>query len=308
MPAVRRIAIVLLFGLSALAVRPLWAADAVAFILSERGGAYNEVAEAMRREVNGVADVTQRVAGEIETLARVPLRAVVAIGTEACRSLAQSSVAAPASLCVLLPKIAYDRIAESARARHKALAALVLDQPMARQMALIRLALPERRRIAVLLGPETAALGTALAASAAAQGMRVNLGRIESPDDLAGALQKILVDAEVLLAVPDSVVFNSRTIQNILRTAFKSRVPLVAFSPAYVKAGALVAVYSTPAQVGRQAGRSLRAALAGRELPQQQYPQEFDVSVNAHVARALGIELEDETTLAELLRKMEPAR
>jgi len=294
--------------LTALAPRPAVAADAVAFVLSERGGAYAQVSETMRRELNAAAEVTERLAGEIETLPRIAWRAVVAIGTDACRSLAQSSVSAPVSVCVLLPRVAFDRIADGARARGKTLSAVLLDQPLARQMTLIRLALPERRRIAVLLGPETDALGTSLAASAAAQGLRVSLGRIESPDELAGTLQRILVDADALLAIPDSVVFNSHTIQNILRTAFKNRVPLVAFSPAYVRAGALIAVYSTPQQIGRQAGRSLRAALAGRELPSQQHPQEFEVGVNPQVARSLGIDFDDEATLAERLSKMERAR
>ncbi len=304
----RRIALLLSLWLTALAPPPAAAADAIAFVLSERGGAYAQVAEAMRRELNNVAGVTERLAGEIETLPRVAWRAVVAIGTDACRSLAQSSVSAPLSVCVLLPKIAYERIAEDARARGKSLAAVLLDQPMMRQMALIRLALPERRRIAALLGPETESLGNALAASAAAQGLRLSLGRIDAPDELAGTLQRILVDADVLLAVPESMVFNSHTIQNILRTAFRGRIPLVAFSPAYVRAGALMAVHSTPQQIGGQAGRSLRAALAGRELPAQQHPQEFEVSVNAHVARSLGIDLEDEAALAERLRKLERAR
>lgn len=304
----RRIAILLSLWLSACAPPAAVAADAVAFVLSERGGAYAQVAEAMRSELYGVADVTEQLAGEIEPLLRSALRAVVAVGTDACRSFAQNSLSAPFSMCVLLPKIAYDRIAEGARARGKALSAVLLDQPMARQMALIRLTLPERRRIAVLLGPETDALGTALTASAAAQGLRLSLGRIELPDELAGALQRILVDADALLAVPDSVVFNSHTIQNILRTAFKNRVPLIAFSPAYVRAGALLAVYSTPQQIGRQAGRSLRSALAGRAMPAQQHPEEFEVSVNPHVARSLGIDLDDEATLAERLRKMERAR
>ena len=304
----RRIAILWSLWLAVLAPRPAVAVDAVTFVLSERGGAYAQVAQAMRRELNGAADVTERLAAEIETVPRVASHAVVAVGTDACRSLAQSSVAAPLSVCVLLPKIAYDRIAEGARARGKTLSAVLLDQPLMRQMALIRLALPQRRRIAALLGPETEALGAALASSAAAQGLQVSLGRIESPDELGGVLQAILVDADALLAVPDSVVFNSHTIQNILRTAFKNRVPLVAFSPAYVRAGALIAVYSTPQQIGRQAGRSLQAALSGRAMPAQQHPQEFEVSVNPHVARSLGIDLDDEATLVERLRKMERAR
>lgn len=308
MPAVLRIAAWLVLGLTALAARPACAADAVLFLLSERGGAYAEVAEAMLRELGAAAVVTQRLADEPNGPAQRPLRAAVAIGTGACRSLAQGSLVATINLCVLLPKMAYDRIAESVRGRGRPFSAVLLDQPKPRQMALIRLALPERRRVAVLLGPETAAMGSALAASATALGLDLRLGRVDAPEELANELRRVLAEADVLLAIPDGAVYNGRTIQNILRSTFTSRVPLVAFSPSYVRAGALLALYSTPAQIGRQAGRSLRAALAGRELPPQQYPAEFEVGVNPHVARSLAIEIDDGAALAERLRRTEPAR
>lgn len=304
----RRIIILLSLWLSALAPSRALAADAVAFVLSERAGAYAQVAAAIRQELKGSVEVSEWLAGEIETPPPIALRAVVAIGTGACRSLSESSVSAPLKLCVLLPRIAFESIAEGARGRGRTLSAVLLDQPLMRQMALIRLALPERRRIAVLLGTETESLNRTLTASAAAQGLRLSLGRIGSADELAGTLQRILVDADALLAVPDSVVFNSHTIQNILRTAFKNRVPLIAFSPAYVRAGALIAVYSTPQQIGRQAGRSLHAALSGRAMPAQQHPQEFEVRINLHVARSLGIDLDDEATLVEQLNELERAR
>lgn len=308
MPAVLRIAAWLVLGLTALAARPAHAADAVLFLLSERGGAYAEAAEAMRRELGAATEVTQRLADEPSGPAQRPLRAAAAIGTGACRSLAQGNVAATINLCMLLPRIAYDRIVEGVRARGRLYSVVLLDQPMSRQMALIRLALPERRRIAVLLGPETATMGNALAASARAQGLSMSLGQVDAPEELAAELRKVLAEADVLLAIPDGAVYNGSTIQNILRSTFMKRVPLVAFSPSYVRAGALLALYSTPSQIGRQAGRTLRAALAGRELPPPQHPTEFEVGVNPHVARSLAIELDDGAALAERLRRAEAAR
>lgn len=79
-------------------------------------------------------------------------------------------------------------------------------------------------------------------------------------------------------------------------------VPLVGFSPAYVKAGALLALYSTPAQVGARGGEVLRQALAGKVLPSPQWPREFVVAVNQDVARSLGFAL-DEARIGEQLRQ-----
>ena len=75
------------------------------------------------------------------------------------------------------------------------------------------------------------------------------------------ALKQVLEDAEVLLALADAQIYNSNSLQNILLTSFRARVPLVAFSPAYVRAGALMAVHVTPTQLGAQAGVIARGVL-----------------------------------------------
>jgi ABC-type uncharacterized transport system substrate-binding protein len=119
---------------------------------------------------------------------------------------------------------------------------------------------------------------------------------------LFDALQSVLPDVGVLLALPDPSVFNSQTAANILTAAYRRQVPLVGFSPAYVKAGALLALYSTPAQVGARGGEVLRQALAGKVLPSPQWPREFVVAVNQDVARSLGFAL-DEARIGEQLRQ-----
>jgi ABC-type uncharacterized transport system substrate-binding protein len=108
-----------------------------------------------------------------------------------------------------------------------------------------------------------------------------------------------------LLALPDASIFNAGTIHNILLSALRARQPLIGFSEAYVRAGAVAAVYSMPRHVGRQAGEIAARALAGAPLPPPQYPRAFSVSVNHTVARALGLAVEEEGAIASRLQRME---
>ena len=108
-----------------------------------------------------------------------------------------------------------------------------------------------------------------------------------------------------LLAVPDASLFNNRTISNILLTAYHHRSPVIGFSPAYVKAGALLALYSTPTQIGQQAGEVARQGLASGSLPPPAAPRHFRISTNPYVARSLGIGLEDASVLRERLERAE---
>ncbi|MGC3963288.1 MAG: ABC transporter substrate binding protein [Rhodocyclaceae bacterium] len=120
------------------------------------------------------------------------------------------------------------------------------------------------------------------------------------------ALQRMFSEGGgVLMAVPDTAVFNSQTIPNLLLSAYRFRVPVVGFSQAYVKAGALIALYSTPAQIGTQSAEVARGVLAGGAVPAPQYPRLFSVGINTHVARSLGYQLDSETGIREKLERLE---
>jgi ABC-type uncharacterized transport system substrate-binding protein len=118
----------------------------------------------------------------------------------------------------------------------------------------------------------------------------------------------VLAEADVLLALPDTRVFNAGSLQNILITTYRQRVPLVAFSAAYVKAGATLALYASPAQAASQAAAMVRIFLGGRGLLPPQSALEFSVALNERVARSLGLPDDDPAALADTLRRQEAAR
>ena len=138
---------------------------------------------------------------------------------------------------------------------------------------------------------------------AAANGLSLTEAGLEGNFNVFPDLQQVLNDSDVLLALADPLVFNSDSIQNILLTTFRAQVPVVAFSPAYVRAGALLALYATPAQVGRQAAALVQDVLRGQSLPEQPLESnDFEVSVNEHVARALNLSLDGKALRLELRR------
>lgn len=278
---------------------------AVWIALSEEGEAYAEAAAAVAAEIErpgaGQADALVRPWRE---LTGAPPRLIVAVGSQALRGMLAGGPRVPL-LAVLAPEAAFQRAVAASGDRSSS--AVLLDQPPGRQLAALRLALPALRRVGILFGPESRWQEAAFQRAAAESGFQLVTGRVDSPETLGGVLQRTLEDSELLLAVADPGVFNNASAQNILTASYRRRVPLAAFSPAYVKAGALLAVYSTPAQVGRQAGEMARDFLVGRPLPPPQAPRDFVVGINTEVARSLGIPLRaaDEQPLAQQLRAAE---
>ncbi len=302
--------LLLALGLALFAACPLRAAPALVVVVSsERSAAYQEAADALAAELErgglARADVLHVTAAELAAAGQLAPRLFVALGVQAARQLAAQESRVPV-LCTLLPRNSFERmVRDLSRKPSPLLSALYLDQPFARQLDLIRLALPQARRVGVLWGPESQAQASALQAAAQARHLELASARVEPGELLFPSLKNVLENADVLLAVADAQVYNSSSIQNILLASYRARVPLIAFSPAYARAGALLAVYTTPAQIGRQAALMARDVLAGKALPAiPPYPLDFSVSVNEHVARSLGLALEP-GKLSERLREME---
>ncbi|MBK7015768.1 MAG: hypothetical protein IPH39_09360 [Sulfuritalea sp.] len=277
--------------------------------LSDAGGVYVETAEALRAEVERThpGRIDWRVAHSAQfRKTRPEPQWVVAVGSAALRDMQDlfaDDPTPPLLLAVLIPRLAFERLADPSRLRAGQISAVFLDQPPARQMELARLAIPSLRALGVLLGGESRAAAAALEKAARERGFEL-LARQVVGDGLFPALQALLPEVDGLLAVPDPLVFNSQTATNILAATYRRRIPLIGFSPAYARAGALVSLYSSPDQIGVRGGEVLRQAFSSRILPPPQWPRDFVVRVNQDVARSLGLSIE-EAQLAQQLRRTE---
>ena len=274
----------------------------VLLVLSEDDGVHAEMATALRHALEGSASTEQLHWEALSATALKDRRVVVSIGGQAAQAVASASAPLPV-LHTLVSRAAFARLPANPRA-----SAIFLDQPVARQIALIRLALPEHRRLALLFSPASEAYSNEIASAARGARLQVSSARLDNEREIFRALQQVLGEPAVLLAIPDPAVYNSYTIQNILLTAYRQRSPLVGFSAAYARAGALLALYSTPGQLAEQAAAAVRSALLGGELPRPAAPQQFEVAVNSNVARSLGLRIDSAAALGNALRSREEAR
>ncbi len=225
----------------------------------------------------------------------------ITLGVKATEALAKTNANV---LSVLIPRSSFERIlSRTERKPSRSFSAIYLDQSLSRQLALIRLALPQAKRIGVLWGADSWAKAPALRTAAAAQGFAVAEAGLSEPQNMFTELQQVLNDCDVFLAVADPNVFNSNTIRNLLLTTFRARIPVVAFSPAYVQAGALLALHASPQHIGAQAAAVALQALSGKGMPEQPVESnDFEVSVNAHVARSLNLGLDAKALRAAVRR------
>jgi ABC-type uncharacterized transport system substrate-binding protein len=268
----------------------------VTVVLSEEGGVYQEFSELLRVKMPLPKFALNTVS------VNQPLTAsdlYIAVGMKAAEELASRDIPV---LNVLVPKAGNDNLPHGAALRTVPRSTIYLDQPIERQVAFLLTALPSTRNVGIIYStppPELSNIRRLLAD----RSIRLHDKNVGGAQSLNDALESILSESEVLFVLADAGVYNAGTIRNILLTSYRKQIPLVGLSQAYVKAGALCAIYSTPKQIAAQAAEAVRFFSESGKLPPSQYPKEFEVSVNRQVARSLGIRIEDADQLREEVRR-----
>lgn len=282
----------------------------LAIVLSDDSTPYQEIYEAIKARADDHDITVRRLYADAATEAALNAKLVVVVGVRAAESVANIAGQTPV-LAVLVPKDWYRKTGRQRLAgnEHRPVSAIYLDQPYERQAQLIHMAFPDAKRVGVLVSaaqaavPEEAVLEK-IGAALRAQGLTLVAEVLEPGQKLIEPLEKVFSTSDLMLAVPDPEVFNRNTAQSVFLTSYRYRDPVVGYSRSLARAGALLALYSSPAQIGRQAAEWIQRKMevpSGR-LPDPAYPRYFSVSVNQQVARSLGFDLAPE---AELERRLE---
>lgn len=277
----------------------------VTVILSDDSAPYQEVYQVIKAYLDDTAHEVIRVyADGLTALSLNEPRLAVAVGVRAAESLAALPQQPPV-LAVLVPRAWYiktgrARLGEGGR---RNASAIYLDQPFERQGQLIRQAFPGVQRVGVLVGAEQAGLVGELDEALRTQQLSLVHQVLATDERLITPLENVLSEADLLLAVPDPLVFNRNTAQSLFLTSYRYRVPVLGYSRSLTRAGALLSLHSSPAQVGRQTAEWVNSAIQGVpvRLPPPAHPAYFSVSINEQVARSLGFTLPPEAELEKRL-------
>lgn len=276
----------------------------VAVVLSEDSALYQEAYQVIHARLE--ADdhqVSRMYAAGLTAAALNDTRLAVAVGVRAAESLAALPNRPPV-LALLVPRAWY---VKTGRVRltaggHSA-SAIYIDQPFERQAALIQLVFPDARRVGVVLSAGQDGLLGELGEALRLQRLDLVHATLAEDERLIAPLESVLSEADVLLALPDPLVFNRNTAQSLFLTSYRYRDPVLGYSRSLTRAGALLSLHSSPAQIGRQAAEWVNHALATVPviLPASAHPAYFSISINEQVARSLGFSLPSEAELEKRL-------
>ncbi len=176
------------------------------------------------------------------------------------------------------------------RARSPITAIYTESSPL-QQMQLVRAIFKRELTVGVMLSENTSHLEVALRQAAQSHQLQLEVQPFERGANVVRTIGRFNA-ADVLLAIPDRQIFAAETLRNLLETTYRRRQPVIGFSAALVRAGALASAYAGIEDTVTQAIGVIEQLINAR-APAAQYPAYWRVLVNESVARSLNVPIDD---------------
>jgi putative ABC transport system substrate-binding protein len=164
------------------------------------------------------------------------------------------------------------------------------EEVLAKQLELLSAAVPQLKRVSVLMNSANPANGfffSAMSLRATTLGLRLDRINVAAADELEKAIARAKGGA--LVVVGDPMFFQNRA--SITDLAVRSQVPSVFGGREYVAAGGLMSYLSSNAWHWRTAASFVDKILKGAkpaDIPVEQ-PTQFELVINVKTAKALGV-------------------
>lgn len=211
---------------------------------------------------------------------------ILSLGPKAFLSVTQQQVDRP-----IIASLTSNR---SELDKHNNATGVVLEHAIETQLVWIKRILPDARTIGVLYNPAESKSQIAAAQKAAIKlDLKLIAQEVNSPQELPVAMESLFRRVDVLWGIADPVVLSRQTAKAVLLTSFRNKVPFVAPSPAWVKAGALYSLGFDYEDLGEQSGEMALSVLKGRPVNSipPQAPREVHYTLNLRTAEHMRLKL-----------------
>lgn len=292
-------ALLITFGLVAIEqARALTAPEAapvrVLMVASDPGMLHERVLTAMARQLREVSVIRSRALADAPDIMS-QLRSfdcrdclIVTSGVIALRMVLEQTREARI-LAITVPEETFERLAYAAGDPAR-VSAVYMDVALNDMLAVIRERLQDIRDVA-LISHDGLYLQRERDRGHRPDGNpRLHEYRVDDESELVEVFRQASTDAQAILAVPNPRIYNRDTMVRIMLTTYRTATPLIGYSEAMNRAGALISVFASPEMLGEDAGQLIaRSLMEDRWLQVRRHTALFSVTVNRQVSRSLGI-------------------
>jgi hypothetical protein len=282
-----------------------WAGSNIVLVTSSRAAVYQHAVEELFQQIerrNAGLDLswTQVTLEQIKAAPSiVPQKSdlFITIGSAAAEYMfGQSSNSA--LLCSFITRNAYGAIAAQNPTRENA-HGIFMDQPMERFLALAILLRQKQSHynIGVLQGQSLSSMSQFELTD-----VGVNSAMLLADENPAATIEPLVRSNDVFIVTPSSAYINRLVARLTLQLSMRYKKPVIGFSQKYAEAGALLSLYASPEDIGKNTAQTVISWLESgqRELSSEDGGQHYTISLNSHVARKYRMQLDVEQLYSKL--------
>lgn len=173
-----------------------------------------------------------------------------------------------------------------------------MNVPIEQQLALLKKASPQVKRIGVIYDPaQTGLLVKQAERLAREQGLRLVTKAIAAPKDSFAALDAIQDEIDALWILPDLTVLAPESVQYMLLFSFRHKIPVLGLSENQARMGALFGLsFESGWDIGSQAAELANGILTGKNVDEIPFTtaRKVRLTVNLKTASKLGVHIPKE--------------
>jgi len=227
-------------------------------------------------------------------LVRIHPDLIFTIGTQATKSVTNIINDIPVIFCMVFDK----KIIEDLKGNgNQNVFGIDGFFPAATQLEMLKKILPDKARIGILYHPQNSSeYANEASLKAKELNMDVIIKEVLSESDVLPSLESIKTDIDVLLSIPDKIVYAPQAMKSILLFSLRNKIPLVGLSTSNVSSGALFSLFCDYSDVGCQAAGLALEILKGKKLPKMymEEPRKKHIAINVRTAEVTEVQLPQE--------------
>lgn len=264
------------------------AQEKILAVISHDSQLYQSFYEKIKSKVNAFATVEKTQIGALNDKELSKYNIVISIGSDAAEVLSRTANINHL-IHTLIPRSLANKISDSPCLASKCQSVLI-EQPTERYFQLFKQIFPARKKLVVAFtdGSYSKQQLTLLAKK---YDIRFTTIQINQGNTIARTLIKTLDEDDVLLALPDPAIYNKNTAKSIILSSYHKNVPIIAYSQAFAKAGALVSLYSSLDNIADQTTKLIPGKYTTNKVAF--YPTLYSIEFNDSVAKSLNISITD---------------
>ncbi len=171
-----------------------------------------------------------------------------------------------------------------------------LDIDLGMQIKRFSELVPSTKKLGILYSDKTRYIIDQARDIAVQQSVRIIGYKVSSQKDVPIGVDSLTSSCDGILAIPDDLIYTPQSTKFILLESFRSKVPVMGFSPSFVRSGALFALIVEHKFVGIQAGLLVLKVLKGTPVGQLAVttPEAPYLYLNKNTAEKLRIDIASE--------------